>query len=89
MINLNNNDKDQNIKVTECFFVIDTTMKWYIMKFSMFYSRDALATSTINCATSFLSGFVIFSVLGYMSLQSGKGIEEVATEGKPSLTIDF
>ncbi|CAI2348451.1 unnamed protein product [Caenorhabditis sp. 36 PRJEB53466] len=42
---------------------------------------DALFTSFINCATSFLSGFVIFSVLGYMSCKSGKPIEAVAQEG--------
>ncbi|CAD6190428.1 unnamed protein product [Caenorhabditis auriculariae] len=42
---------------------------------------DALFTSFINCATSFLSGFVIFSVLGYMSCKSGKPIEQVAQEG--------
>ncbi|KAK6740779.1 hypothetical protein RB195_008930 [Necator americanus] len=42
---------------------------------------DALITSAINCATSFLSGFVIFSVLGYMSCKSGKPIDSVAQEG--------
>ncbi|KAK0414457.1 hypothetical protein QR680_011438 [Steinernema hermaphroditum] len=42
---------------------------------------DAILTSTINCMTSFLSGFVIFSVLGYMSCKSGKPIHEVAQEG--------
>ncbi|VDD86789.1 unnamed protein product [Enterobius vermicularis] len=42
---------------------------------------DALITSTINCGTSFLSGFVIFSVLGYMSCKSGKPIQDVAQEG--------
>lgn len=42
---------------------------------------DALLTSTINCATSFLAGFVIFSVLGYMSCKSGKPINDVAQEG--------
>lgn len=42
---------------------------------------DAILTSTINCCTSFLSGFVIFSVLGYMSCKSGKPIDEVAQEG--------
>ncbi|KAK3917192.1 Sodium-dependent dopamine transporter [Frankliniella fusca] len=43
--------------------------------------KDALLTSFINSATSFVSGFVIFSVLGYMSLVSGRDIQDVATEG--------
>nr|XP_053626494.1 sodium-dependent dopamine transporter-like [Cherax quadricarinatus] len=43
--------------------------------------KDALATSLINCCTSFVSGFVIFSVLGYMSHKSGKPINEVVDEG--------
>ncbi|XP_034255518.1 sodium-dependent dopamine transporter isoform X2 [Thrips palmi] len=43
--------------------------------------QDALLTSFINSATSFVSGFVIFSVLGYMSLVSGRNIQDVATEG--------
>ncbi|XP_057374911.1 sodium-dependent dopamine transporter-like [Daphnia carinata] len=43
--------------------------------------KDALLTSLINCSTSFLAGFVIFSVLGYMALRSGKPIDQVATEG--------
>lgn len=44
-------------------------------------SRDALLTSFINCATSFVAGFVIFSVLGYMAHASGRTIQDVATEG--------
>ncbi|KAK1891047.1 Sodium-dependent noradrenaline transporter [Dissostichus eleginoides] len=43
--------------------------------------RDALLTSTVNCVTSFLSGFAIFSVLGYMAYKHGVNIEDVATEG--------
>lgn len=43
--------------------------------------RDALLTSVINSATSFVAGFVIFSVLGYMAYASGRPIQEVATEG--------
>ncbi|XP_076253232.1 sodium-dependent dopamine transporter [Rhynchophorus ferrugineus] len=43
--------------------------------------KDALLTSFINSATSFISGFVIFSVLGYMAHAAGRSITEVATEG--------
>lgn len=52
-----------------------------------FTFRDALLTSFINSATSFISGFVIFSVLGYMAHTSGQKIEDVATEG-PGLVFD-
>ncbi|XP_042858347.1 sodium-dependent dopamine transporter-like [Penaeus japonicus] len=40
-----------------------------------------MATSLINCLTSFVSGFVIFSVLGYAGHKSGKPITEVADHG--------
>uniref|UniRef100_T1J2S9 Transporter n=1 Tax=Strigamia maritima TaxID=126957 RepID=T1J2S9_STRMM len=43
--------------------------------------KDAILTSIINSATSFLSGFVIFSVLGYMAHEQNKRVEDVATEG--------
>ncbi|XP_058562749.1 sodium-dependent noradrenaline transporter isoform X3 [Neofelis nebulosa] len=43
--------------------------------------RDALLTSTINCVTSIISGFAIFSILGYMAHEHKVNIEDVATEG--------
>ncbi|RVE42750.1 hypothetical protein evm_012574 [Chilo suppressalis] len=43
--------------------------------------RDAILTSVINSCTSFVAGFVIFSVLGYMALASGRDVQDVATEG--------
>lgn len=46
-----------------------------------FSFRDAILTSVINSATSFIAGFVIFSVLGYMAHAAGCSIKEVATEG--------
>lgn len=45
------------------------------------FPRDALLTSTINCITSFISGFAIFSILGYMAHEHQVNIEDVATEG--------
>ncbi|XP_053670372.1 sodium-dependent serotonin transporter [Anopheles nili] len=50
-------------------------------KFNNNCYRDALLTSSINCLTSFLAGFVIFSVLGYMANVQNKSIEEVGLEG--------
>ncbi|KAI5641663.1 sodium:neurotransmitter symporter family domain-containing protein [Phthorimaea operculella] len=43
--------------------------------------KDAILTSIINSATSFIAGFVIFSVLGYMAYASGRDVQDVATEG--------
>ncbi|KAI3380950.1 hypothetical protein SNEBB_002547 [Seison nebaliae] len=43
--------------------------------------KDALITSLINFFTSFLSGFAIFMILGYMARVSGKPINKVAEEG--------
>ncbi|KAK3758157.1 hypothetical protein RRG08_060814 [Elysia crispata] len=40
--------------------------------------RDALITSATNCLTSFLAGFVVFSVLGYMAYTQNRTIENVA-----------
>ena len=41
-----------------------------------------MLTASINCLTSFLAGFVIFSVLGYMAHVQNKHISEVGEEGK-------
>ncbi|KAF5299704.1 hypothetical protein FQA39_LY11499 [Lamprigera yunnana] len=50
-------------------------------KFNNNCYRDAILTSSINCLTSFLAGFVIFSVLGYMAHVQNKSIEMVGLEG--------
>lgn len=43
--------------------------------------RDCLVTTAVNCFTSFFSGFVIFTYLGFMSHKQGIHISNVATEG--------
>lgn len=50
-------------------------------KFNNNCYRDALLTSSINCLTSFLAGFVIFSVLGYMAHVQNVDIDKVGLEG--------
>lgn len=43
--------------------------------------RDVVVFTIANSFTSILSGFVIFSVLGYMSHMQGVSIDSVAEEG--------
>ncbi|XP_061163461.1 sodium- and chloride-dependent creatine transporter 1-like [Saccostrea echinata] len=45
-----------------------------------FYKRTLIVAS-VNCGTSFLSGFVVFSVLGFMSHQQNVDISQVAESG--------
>ncbi|XP_063171537.1 sodium-dependent serotonin transporter-like [Candoia aspera] len=47
--------------------------------------RDAILTSLANCFTSFLSGFVIFTVLGYMAEMRDMEVADVAKDKGPSL----
>lgn len=48
--------------------------------------RDAMLVPLIGCFTSIFAGFVIFSVLGFMSYETGISIESVVTQG-PGLTF--
>ena len=41
-----------------------------------------MVVSVINCMTSFVSGFVVFSVLGYMAYKQNKKVPEVTGGGK-------
>ena len=51
--------------------------------------RDAIFTSTINCLTSFVAGFVIFSVLGYMAHVLQKDVSNVAADGESVLFLQL
>ena len=52
-----------------------------LLIFLWFFSRDCLVTSAVNSLTSFFSGFVIFTYLGYMAEYQDKDIQDVAEQG--------
>lgn len=62
-----------------------------VVNYKLFASicRDALITAGINCFTSFIAGFVVFSVLGYMSFKQDKNIDEVAEHGGLIFILHF
>jgi solute carrier family 6 serotonin transporter-like protein 4 len=59
------------------------------LRFYHFFYRDALLTSFINCFTSILSGFVVFSTLGHMAYAQGKTIEDVTDPGPGLIFITY
>ncbi|CAJ0943043.1 unnamed protein product [Ranitomeya imitator] len=42
---------------------------------------DSIFVCVVNCLTSILAGFSIFSILGHMAFKSGKKVSEVVAEG--------
>ncbi|XP_042229794.1 sodium- and chloride-dependent glycine transporter 2-like [Homarus americanus] len=48
--------------------------------------RDSLLVPIVNCATSIFAGFVVFSVLGFLSHKLGTAVSSVTTAG-PSLAF--
>ncbi|XP_063699863.1 sodium- and chloride-dependent glycine transporter 2 [Culicoides brevitarsis] len=55
-------------------------------KFDNNLKTDSTFLPIVNCGTSIFAGFVVFSVLGYLSDRTGLPIENVATGG-PSLAF--
>lgn len=53
-----------------------------ILIFLLSMNSDAISVGVINCMTSFLAGFVVFSALGYMAQAQGVSIEDLPTNGK-------
>ena len=62
-------------RVTESFTIITALLP------IIFEYRDAVIFACTNSGTSLYSGFVIFSVLGFMAGRQGVEVAEVATSG--------
>jgi len=50
-------------------------------------TNNAFITCLANCATSFLAGFVVFSVLGFLALKQGNVPVEDVVKGGPDLAF--
>ncbi|MEA2082017.1 MAG: sodium-dependent transporter [Elusimicrobiota bacterium] len=50
-------------------------------------SKSAIITSLLNSGISIISGLAVFSTLGYMSVQSGVPVKELAASSGPSLAF--
>lgn len=57
--------------------------------FIFFLNSDAIVTSLVNCLTSFVSGFVIFTVLGYMAEMRKVEVEDVAKDKGQQISFIF
>jgi NSS family neurotransmitter:Na+ symporter len=44
-------------------------------------ANNAFITGLVNCGTSFLAGFAVFSTLGYLAHVTGTGVEDVVSSG--------
>ena len=54
----------------------------YANIYTLLPNRDSVFVPLMNCGTSIFSGFVVFSVLGFMSYRTGIPVQDVATAGK-------
>ena len=52
-------------------------------------TNSALITGLANCGTSFFSGFVVFSMLGYLAQVQGLPVPEVTTSGTGLAFVTF
>ena len=49
--------------------------------------RDAWLIAVVSCGTSFFSGLVVFSILGFMAKETGSNIEDVVPVSYTHLTM--
>lgn len=56
---------------------------------SFCFLRDTFVLCLLNGGSSFVAGFAIFSVLGFMSYEQGLPISEVAATGKSTVSCEI
>ncbi|KAM4663387.1 uncharacterized protein O3C94_011618 [Discoglossus pictus] len=71
---------------TQIFYSLSTAWGGLIAlsSYNKFHNNcywDSIVVCVINCLTSVLAGFTIFSILGHMALVSGKDVSKVVEEG--------
>ncbi|XP_056393946.1 sodium- and chloride-dependent neutral and basic amino acid transporter B(0+)-like [Hyla sarda] len=71
---------------TQIFYSLSTAWGGLIAlssynKFNNNCYMDSIVVCVVNCLTSILAGFAIFSILGHMAFISGKKVSEVVDEG--------
>ncbi|XP_068105668.1 sodium- and chloride-dependent neutral and basic amino acid transporter B(0+)-like [Hyperolius riggenbachi] len=81
-----NNGEVWRDAATQIFYSLNTAWGGLIAlssynKFRNNCYLDSIAVSIVNCLTSILAGFAIFSILGHMALISGKKVSDVVDEG--------
>lgn len=63
-------------------------MCYMLLLLCVFFFRSSLYLCFLNCCTSVVAGFAVFSVLGFMAHEQGVPIADVAESGKWSYQKD-
>jgi hypothetical protein len=57
--------------------------------FCVLFARDSLWLCALNSATSFVAGFAVFSILGFMAHQQDVTMDNVVESGTQSVWFSF
>lgn len=76
-----------NLEFFKFSIILNLIWVWYWL--FPIIDRDALLTSFINCLTSILSGFVVFSTLGHMTYVQGKQVKDITDTGPGLIFITY